>query len=87
MRYWKSALRGAAVAGGLAVAGFAPAHAGLLTWDLSSQLGDLGPTASYMAGAYTITATGFASQADCPGACAMTDLYGKNDGGTKAASA
>jgi hypothetical protein len=67
------------LAAGLTAAGLIPAQAGLLTWDLSTATGDLGPTSSYNAGGYTITATGFANSTASP-PYATTDLYGKAEG-------
>jgi hypothetical protein len=85
MRYATSALTGAVLAGGLTVAGLAPAQAGLLTWDLSTTTGNLGTTSSYTAGGYTITATGWlATDCGSPNYCfpvTPTALWGKADGG------
>ncbi len=68
------------------IAGAASANANVV-WDLSSQAGNLGSSASYTAGGYTITATGWmGSTASCssPTYCApftATSLYGKTDSG------
>jgi len=85
MRHLNLAIAVTAIAAAAAVSG-APAKANIV-WDLSSQTGDLGPTASYTSGGYTITATGWlASTSVCssPTYCfpvTSTDLYGKAEGG------
>ena len=54
----------------------APA-ANAITWDFSTQTGDLGTTETYSSGGKTITAAGFTSNSFST----TTDLWGKHDGG------
>jgi hypothetical protein len=57
--------------------GLSSAHAAIVTWDFSSQTGNLGTTESYISSGISITAAGFTSSSFAH----TTDLYGKNGGG------
>src|SRR3979490_3259517 len=57
--------------------GLSSAQAAIITWDFSSQTGNLGTTEGYTSGGISITAAGFTSDSFAH----TTDLYGKNGGG------
>jgi hypothetical protein len=75
MKFRKAFILGVTLIG--AMTGLNSAQAAVVSWDLSSHTGNIGPTETFVSGGISITAAGFTSSSFSR----RTDLYGKNSGG------